>query len=447
MSGKNYYRKKAEQTVELCKKNFDYVKVYISANSSIEAEILNKNVENCSFSEGTSMALVASKDNKTASVSSSDLSDESINTLINSLNQLIEVIEPDPYYTIPEEKDLGKANVTLDRFDSSFSKVNPELLIKEASELEDMALKKDNRLFSSGAFSGAVQSGGAFACSYGFSAETEGTYFYKGVYLAVEDKSVGSENTGRKQRNGWSTTHVLSHLLKDNEEVSEKAVKRVLSRIGAVKPPTGELPVIFDNQVSKSFISSVISAANGSNIYRKESFLVDKLSLKIASNKLTIVENPLLKRGLGSRLFDTEGVRSRIFPVIENGVLKNYLMSVYSANRLGLKTTGSAGGHSNLVIEPGTKNLDEMIKSVKKGILITSLMGQGANIKTGDYSKGAEGYLIENGILTKPINEFTVSSTFFNMLNNIEEIGNDVDTESSVLSPSIMFSKMTIGGS
>lgn len=447
MSGKNFYRKKAEEIVERCKKDFEYVKVYISGNSSTEAEILNKNIENCSFSEGTSLALVASKDGKTASVSSSDLSDESVNTLVKSLNQLIEVIEPDPYFVLPEKSDLGKADVTLERYDENFFKVTPDKLIKEAITLEEIALKKDKRLKPAGAYCGAGKSTGAFACSYGFSAESSGTYFYKGVYLAVEDSSKNSENKGRKQRNGWSTTNVFENKLSDNEFVANKAVERVISRIGASKPETGEFPVIFDNQISKSFISSVVSAASGSNIYRKESFLVDKLGENIASKKLTIVENPLLKIGLGSRLFDLDGVKSRIFPIIEKGVLKNYLLSVYSAHRLGLKTTGSAGGYSNLVIDKGEKSLDELIKSIEKGFLITSLMGQGANIKTGDYSKGAEGFLIENGKIVKPVNEFTVSSTFSNMLNNIEDIGNDVDFESSILSPSIKFNSMTIGGS
>jgi len=447
MSGKNFYRKKAEQAVELCGVDFDYVKVYISASSSIEAEVLNKNVENCSFSESTGLALIASRDNKTASVSSSDLSDESINTLISSLNQLIEVVEPDPHYTVPEKEDLGKADVNLDKFDNSFEKATPESLIREATNLESLALKKDNRLFSSGAFSGAGQSVNSFACSYGFSAETSGTYFFNGVHLAIDDKSENSENTGRKQRNGWSTTNVFKNMLKSNEEVSEKAVKRVLSRLGAVTPPTGSLPVIFDNQTSKSFISSVVSAASGGSIYRKESFLVDKLAEQIASAKLTIIENPLLKRGLGSRLFDSEGVKSSIFPIIEKGILKNYLLSVYSAKRLGMHTTGSAGGYSNLVIDSGTKPQEEIIQSIDKGILITSLMGQGANIKTGDYSRGAEGFLIENGKITQAISGFTVSSTFSKMLQGIVEIGNDVDFESSVLSPSIMFADMTIGGS
>ncbi len=446
MSGKNFHRKKAEQIVEKCSNDFDYVKVYISSTSSIEAEVLNKNVENCSLSEGVSLALVASKDGKTASVSSSDLSDKSIETLIKSLSELISIIEPDPYYVIPSKEDLGKADVSLDRYDNTYFKITPDILIKDAINLEEIALSQDKRLFSSGAFAGAGQSLNAFACSYGFSAETFGTYFYKGVWLAVDDNLEQSENKGRKQRNGWSTTNVYANLLKDNEFVAKKASKRVLSRIGAIKPPTGVLPVIFDNQTSKSFVSAVISAATGSNIYRKESFLVDKLGEKIASDKLTVIENPLLKQGLGSRLFDSDGVKSRIFPVLEKGILKNYLLSVYSANRLGLRTTGSAGGYSNLVVDKGEKDLQEIVKTIDKGILVTSLMGQGANIKTGDYSKGAEGFLIENGEITKPVNEFTVSSTFSEMLENIEEVGNDVDVESSILSPSIKFSKITVGG-
>ncbi len=446
MKDLSFYIDKANKLIKKFAPRFDYLKIYLTPSVSTEVEVLNGKVENVSFSETSYLTAVGSKDGKTATVSGNYVKDEDVEGLINYLTNLLKVVEKDPYFVLPDKSDIGKANAELDIFDGSVFSLTPEHYVKEARLLEDMALKKDGRVKSAGAFSESFYGITVFANSYGFVDGFEKTYFAKGVMLTVDDTAKNSRNIGRKQKSGWWSVGVKRELLKSDEEIANTAIKRVVSKIGTVKPKTGVFPVVFENIAARSFFSSVASALTGSNLYRKESFLLDKLGDNIASEKLTVLEQPLLKNGLGSRLFDSDGVKAKNFPVIEKGILKNYLLGVYSANRLGLKTTGSAGGYSNFTVLPGEKRFEEIISNIKYGILVSSLKGQGANIKTGDYSRGAEGFLIENGEITKPVSEFTVSSSFQEMLVNIKEIASDSYSESSIITPSVLFDKITVSG-
>ena len=446
MKDMQFYIDVAYRLVKKFKPKFDYLKIYLTPGQSTEINVLNGNIENVSFSESIPITVVGAKNGKTATVSGNFIDENKIESLINYLQKLIEVVEEDPYFVIPDKDLIGKADADLDIFDKSAFESDVDKMVSEAKSLEEIALSMNKDVQSGGAFYSVSAGITVFANSYLFADGFEQSYFGKGVILLTDDSLKFSKNTGRKQRDGWWDYAVKKDLLSDNEAISKKAVKRVLSKKGSRKPETGIFPVIFENTVARGFFASIASALTGSNLYRKESFLLDKLNKFIAVNNLNIEDNPLLMHGLGSRLFDSDGVKSQRFNLIEKGVLKNYLLGVYSANRLGLKTTGSAGGYSNLVISPGGKNLEEMISTVEKGVLVTSLKGQGANIKTGDYSRGAEGFFIENGEIAYPISEFTVSSTFQHMLKNIKEIGNDIYKSSSILSPSILFEGITVSG-
>ncbi len=446
MRDKSFYIDIAYRLVKKYKERFDYLKIYLTPQQSMEVNVLNGNVENISFSESIPITIVGSKNGKTATVSGNFINESKIDSLINYLTTMTEVVEKDPFFVVPEKDLIGKAAVDLDIFDKSFFSFNVDNMLKEAKILENISLSKSKLVQSAGSFYFSYFGMSVFANSYLFADGFEQTYFGKGIILFTEDSARSSKNTGRKQRDGWWDYSVKHNFLKENELIAATAIERVLAKRGSRKPETGVFPVIFENTVAKSFFASLASALKGSNLYKKESFLFDRLNQTIASDLLTIEDNPLLKNGLGSRLFDSDGVKSKKVPLINNGKLENYLLGVYSANRLGLKTTGSAGGYSNLIIKPGEKSLDEIISKLNEGILVTSLKGQGANIKTGDYSKGAEGFYIKNGKKAYPISEFTISSTFMHMLSNIKEIGNDVYTSSSVLSPSILFDGITVSG-
>ncbi len=446
MNKKEFYTDIAYRLVKEFRNKFDYLKIYLTPQQSTEVEILNGQVDNVSFSESVPITIVGAKKGKTATVSGNFIDESKVESLINYLIKLIDTVEEDPYFIVPEKDLIGKADIDIDAFDRKVFAKSVQDMVEDAKQLEEISLNNSTQIRSGGAFCSTFSGITVFANSYLFADGFEKSYFGKGIILLTDDRLKYSENKGRKQRDGWWDYAVKEDLLLNNDAISKKAVSRVLAKRGSKKPKTGILPVIFENTVARGFFSSIASALSGGNLYRKESFLLDRLNDFIAVNNLTIEDNPLLKHGLGSRLFDSDGVKSKRFNLIENGKLKNYLLSVYSANRLGLETTGSAGGYSNLVISPGTKSLDEIISGINEGILVTSLKGQGANVKTGDYSRGAEGFFIENGKIAYPVNEFTISSTFQEMLKNIKEIGNDVYKSSSILSPSILFDAVTISG-
>ena len=184
----------------------------------------------------------------------------------------------------------------------------------------------------------------------------------------------------------------------------------------------------------------------GENLFRKQSFLLNKLNESIADAKINLIDNPLLPGKLGSRHFDSEGVEAKPLVLIENGVLKNYMLSTYSANKLGMVSNGHSGGISNLILKLGDYTEEELIGSVKNGLYLTSMSGQGANIVTGDFSRGAQGIWIRDGKLAEPVSEFTIAGTFAEMLNNLKMIGSEIDERSSILTPAFKIDKMSISG-
>jgi PmbA protein len=227
-----------------------------------------------------------------------------------------------------------------------------------------------------------------------------------------------------------------------------------LRKLGGRAVPTQSVPVVLEPNIARDLLGDIFNAASGESIFRKASFLVGQLGEKIASERLTVIDDGTIRGKLGSRPFDGEGLPSRRTVVIGNGVLEGYLLNTYTARKLGLKSTGNAGRGltgspgveaGNLFIEPGPHSPDEIIKSVSKGFLITELLGFGVNIVTGDYSRSASGIWIENGELTFPIQGVTIAGNLKEMLNSIEMIGNDLDFRGSVVSPTLLIGRMTIG--
>ncbi|RLE19621.1 MAG: hypothetical protein DRJ14_00115 [Acidobacteria bacterium] len=447
MENKDSYREIAAEMVQLAKSDFEYVRVFVSASEEREVEVRDGKPENSSFSESVSMSIVASRDGRTASASGSDISPDGREFLISSVRELIQVVEPDPWYVIPEKEMIGAADAKLDLVDDAYETRTVDQLLAEAKDLEQQALALDKRVISAGAAVSASRVAGAFACSFDFSKGFEGSEFSMGISLTVEDNVGNSANVGRKQRNGWSTSAIHLEDLEKRGDVASKAVSRTVGQIGSRKPPTGEFTIIFDSSSSRSFFAGISRALSGASLYRGESFLRNAIGDSIATGILSIHENPFLPRGMGSRLFDLDGVRSRPFTVVDAGVLKNYLLGVYAANRLGMCPNGCAGGSSNFVIEPGTGTVNDLVKATPKGILVTGLMGQGADIRTGDYSRGAEGFFVENGEICYPVSEFTISSTFQEMLAGIDGIAADARPDSSILAPSVRFRRMVVAGS
>jgi PmbA protein len=205
--------------------------------------------------------------------------------------------------------------------------------------------------------------------------------------------------------------------------------------------------VVFAADIASSLFSHFIAAISGSNLYRKSSFLLDHLGKQVFPGYLHIHEQPLLKKGLGSAPYDGEGVATRAQDFVRDGILQSYALNSYAARKLGMATTGNAGGVRNLTIDPGDKNLEQILRSMDSGLLVTELIGFGVNQVTGDYSRGAAGYWVEGGEIQYPVDEITVAGNLKDMFRHIVEVGNDVDVRGNTRTGSVLIEEMTIAGS
>ena len=256
-----------------------------------------------------------------------------------------------------------------------------------------------------------------------------------------------AEQDGRMQRDGWYSKARASNDLETAVSVGEHAAHRTISRLGARKLPTCHVPVIFEAPIARGLISTFTSAISGGALYRKASFLLDSINTPVFAGHIIIEEQPHLARGIGSAPFDNDGMATRHRRLIDNGILTGYILSAYSARKLKLPPTGNAGGVHNLIVEPGKHNLQELINDMHRGLLITDLIGFGVNNVTGDYSRGASGFWVENGEIQYPVEEITVAGNLADMYKQIIHVGNDVDKRGNIQTGSIMIEKMMVAGS
>ncbi len=272
--------------------------------------------------------------------------------------------------------------------------------------------------------------------SNGFEGDSANSYF--GLYSSVSVKSGDA-----RPESTWSESAISYDDLK-KEDVGKIALKRALDKIGQQKIQSGKMTMIVENKQVGRLLGPLISALNGSAIQQKNSFLIDKLGEKVASEKLTITDDPFIVGGRASRMFDSEGLATKVRPVFEKGVLKTYYIDTYYGKKLGM--TPTSGSSTNLVFETGDKDLQGLIASVKKGILVTGFNGGNCNGTTGDFSYGIEGFLVENGEIVKPVSEMNITGNMKHLWSNIGEIGNDVNKNSSLRAPSVLFEGVDFSG-
>jgi PmbA protein len=392
---------------------------------------------------------------KTGSASTSDLTAEGIRLLVDGALALAKVTEEDPFNGMPETGEFGAARGDLHLyFEDVYSLSGPER-IEWARRAEAAALGADPRITNSdGGSFGATTGRKAMANSRGFAGS------YRTSYATVAAAPLAKDAEGKMQRDAWwSTARGFAHL-ESPESVGAEAARRALRRLGAQRVPTQRVPIVFAPETARSLIGSIFDAASGDAIWRGASFLAGKLSESIAAPSVTIVDDNIMLLptgvgGFGSSPFDDEGLPSRRTLVVENGVLRNYLLNTYSARKLGMKSThnaarGLAGtpgiGCGNLYLEPGELTPEQIIGDVKAGLYVTGLMGFGTNLVTGDYSRGATGLWIENGALTHAVEEVTIAGNLAEMLCNVTAIGNDLRFRGSVASPTLRIDGMTIAG-
>ena len=248
------------------------------------------------------------------------------------------------------------------------------------------------------------------------------------------------------QRDDWYTTRRCADELDDPAQVGRIAGERAVARLGGRKVRTGDFPVLFEATLAAGLLGSLVHAVSGGALYRKSSFLLDQLGKRVMPEFVNISERPHIRRGLGSSAFDSDGVATRDRDVVVDGILQGYFLSAYTARKLGMQTTGNAGGSHNLIIEPGALDLAGLLARMGRGLLVTELLGQGINYVTGDYSRGAAGYWVENGQIAHPVEEITIAGNLKAMLAGVVAVGNDVLVRGSKQSGSILINRMTVAG-
>ena len=248
------------------------------------------------------------------------------------------------------------------------------------------------------------------------------------------------------QRDDWYTTSRNARLLDDPALVGRIAAERAVARLGGRKVKTGEFPVLFEAPLAGGLLGSLVHAASGGALYRKSSFLLDYLGKRVMPEFVQISERPHIKGGLSSASFDSDGVATRDREIVTNGILQGYFLSTYTARKLGMQTTANAGGSHNMIIEPGQQDLAGLLAQMDRGLLVTELLGQGINYVTGDYSRGAAGYWVENGKIAYPVEEITIAGNLKTMFTGMVAVGNDVLVRGSKQTGSILIDRMTIAG-
>ena len=384
---------------------------------------------------------------RSAGASTSDFAPAALDDLVETTCALAQAVVEDPHAGLPDPIAMAKDIPDLDLYDGQAFPM--DRMIDLATRAEQAALAVDPRLTNSeGADFSTFGGRTVFANSHGFYGEYQSSSFSSTVSpIAVQD--------GLMQRDYWYAVGRKFASLDSPEAVGREAGRRTVRRLGARKISTCRVPVVFDQEMAGSFLGNLCSAVNGYAIYKGASYLIGRLGERIAPEAVTVYDDGRMPGGLGSKPFDGEGLATRKNVVVEQGVLKTYLLDTYAARKLNLASTGNASrsvgeapsaGATNFYLAPGTVSPEEIVRSVKRGLYVTEMIGFGINMVTGDYSRGAVGFWIENGELAYPVEEITIAGNLKDMWMNVEAIGNDLVFRGRIASPTVKIAEMTVAG-
>jgi PmbA protein len=405
-------------------------------------------VDTVTYAEDRRLSLRVFVGTASAAASTSDLSADSLERVVDEATALARATAADPCAGLPDPGELIRLVPDLDLEDRESPELAPEERIDVARRAEAAALTSDARITNSeGAEYHERRGRYAYATSHGFAESYVTTSFGMSV------SPVASRN-GEMQRDSWYSTARKRNRLDAPEDVGRRAAARALRRLGARKVKTTEVPVIFDPETAASLLRSIAGAASGPSLYRRASFLVERLGERIGAPCVTIVDDAMMPGALGSRPFDGEGLATRRVALVAEGVLASYLLDTYSARKLGLTSTHHAArdgagvtvATTNLMLLPGSATPDELIRSVANGLYVTELIGFGVNGVTGDYSRGASGLWIENGELAYPVEEVTVAGNLLDMLAAVDGVANDLTLRDRTASPTLKIGRMVVAG-
>jgi PmbA protein len=395
-------------------------------------------VETIEYNRDKSLGVTVYVGRRKGYASTADFAGRAIRDTVEAALTIARFTAEDEAAGLPDPEDLARNPGDLDLFHPWSPPVEEAIAMAKACEAA--AFRLDKRVVNSeGASVSAQQWHFALGNSHGF---------MQGFPTSRHTLScavIAAEN-GQMQRDDWHVSERAVGDLARPEAVGDYAGRRALARLRSRKIGTMQVPVLFEAPVANDLVSTFVSAVSGGNLYRKASFLVDALGKPVFSPIVTLVERPHLPRGQASSWYDDEGVATRERDVVKDGVLRGYFLGSYSARKLGLKTTGSAGGNHNLILRGGELDLDGLISRMGRGLLVTELIGFGVNLVTGDYSRGAAGFWVEGGEIRHPVEEITIAGNLRDMFRSIAAVGSDALTRGSRTSGSILIEGMTVAG-
>jgi PmbA protein len=450
-SGFSYSRPFFEELVDTALRHANKLGATDAAAEASEACGLSVSVrkgelENVERNRDKSLAVSVYVGQRRGNANTSDFSEAAIAQTVQAAYDIARFTAEDPMAGLPDEADIAPVSNLADELELFFPwAVTSEQAAELAMSCEQAALATDKRITNSeGAAVSAQQ-------SHFFSAHTHG---FRGGYSSSRHAisvspiaSIGDD----MQRDAWYSSMRDAGELASAQRVGRYAAERALSRLGARKISTRQCPVLFESPLAAGLLGAFVQAVSGGALYRKSSFLLDSMGKQVFPKHIDILEDPFVKRGKGSSPFDEEGVRVAPRTVVDGGRVKGYFLSSYTARKLGMRTTGNAGGSHNLVLKSRltdpSDDLDAMLRKLGRGLFVTELMGQGVNYVTGDYSRGASGFWVENGRIAYPVHEITIAGNMKNMLKDIQAVGADSYNYGAKTVGSILIGKMKVAGS
>jgi PmbA protein len=418
----------------------------VSEGAGLSVSVRLGEIENVERNRDKSLGVTVYLGQRRGNASTSDFSADAIRQTVRAAYDIARFTAEDPAAGLPDAEDLvtpDVAGLDLDLFHPWA--LDADAAARLARRCEDAAFATSPKISNSeGAGVSAQQSHFWAGNSRGF----------RGGYASSRHSLSVAPIAGKgaaMQRDAWYSSMRNAMELASPEAVGRSAAERALSRLKGRKVPTCEVPVLFENTLAAGLIGSLVGALSGGALYRRASFLIDSVGTQVMADHLDLDEDPLIPRGKASAAFDDEGVRTRRRRVVEAGVAQGYFLSSYSARKLGLRTTGHAGGSQNLALtsrrtQPGD-HLDEMLRKLHRGLFVTELMGQGVNGVTGDYSRGAAGYWVEGGRIVHPVHEVTIAGNLKDMLRQIEAVGADAYVSGGRSVGSVLVARMKVAGS
>ncbi len=431
-------QKVADLLAEAKRQGASAAEAAVSSDAGLSVSVRMGEVETIEHTRDNGLGVTVYFGQRKGSASTSDLSPEAIIETVKAACNIARFTSEDEFAGLADPKLMAKELPDLDLYHPWSLPV--EQAIEIGQRCENAARELDPRITNSEGASLNSHSGlYVYGNSHGFIGG------YPSSRHSLSCAVVGQEDDAM-QRDYWYTVGRAAEDLEAAEAVGTRAAERTLARLGARTLSTRESPVLFQADIAVGLLRNLIGAIRGSALYRQASFLLDHLDKQIFPEFVRIHENPLLPHGLASAPFDNEGVATRARDIVRDGILKGYVLNSYAARKLGMQTTGNAGGVRNLAIDPGELDREGLLRKMDRGLLVTEMMGHGVNMVTGDYSRGATGFWVENGEIQYPVQEITIAGNLKEMFRQLVAVGNDEERRGSTRTGSWLIERMMIAG-